>query len=29
MSIRFIYGRAGTGKSAFCINCIRRKINRG
>lgn len=24
MSIRFIYGRAGTGKSRFCINEIKK-----
>lgn len=27
MSIRFIYGRSGTGKSKFCIDEIRSKIN--
>ncbi|EHI96979.1 ATP-dependent helicase/deoxyribonuclease subunit B [Clostridium sp. DL-VIII] len=29
MSIRFIYGRAGTGKSQFCINDIKVKIGEG
>ncbi|OOM11071.1 helicase-exonuclease AddAB subunit AddB [Clostridium saccharobutylicum] len=28
MSIRFIYGRAGTGKSEFCINEIKKKIQK-
>lgn len=28
MSIRFIYGRAGTGKSEFCINEIKKKIEK-
>ena len=27
MGIRFIYGRAGSGKSTFCINEIKEKIN--
>ena len=27
MGIRFIYGRAGSGKSTFCINEIKNKIN--
>ncbi len=27
MSIRFIYGRAGTGKSRFCIEQIKKNIN--
>lgn len=27
MSIRFIYGRAGTGKSKFCIDEIKNKVN--
>ena len=27
MGIRFIYGRAGTGKSIFCINEIRKRLN--
>lgn len=27
MSLRFIYGRAGSGKSCFCINDIKRSIN--
>lgn len=27
MSIRFVYGRAGTGKSQFCINNIKIKID--
>ncbi|WP_315070491.1 helicase-exonuclease AddAB subunit AddB [uncultured Clostridium sp.] len=27
MSIRFVYGRAGTGKSQFCINDIKIKID--
>ena len=26
MSIRFIYGRAGTGKSRFCIDEIKKKL---
>lgn len=26
MAIRFIYGRAGTGKSSFCLNQIKKKI---
>lgn len=26
MAIRFIYGRAGTGKSTFCLNQIKKKI---
>jgi len=29
MSVRFIYGRAGTGKTAFCLNDIKRKLNDG
>jgi ATP-dependent helicase/nuclease subunit B len=29
MSIRFIYGRAGTGKSKFCIDEIRESIDKG
>lgn len=29
MSIRFIYGRAGTGKSKFCIDEIHKKVNEG
>ena len=28
MSIRFIYGRAGTGKSEFCINSIKENLKR-
>ena len=28
MSIRFIYGRAGTGKSTWCINRIKDSIAR-
>lgn len=27
MGLRIIYGRAGTGKSTFCINQIKKKIN--
>ncbi len=27
MSIRFIYGRAGSGKSLFCINQIKKLID--
>ena len=27
MSIRFIYGRAGTGKSKFCIDEIKNNID--
>lgn len=27
MSLRLIYGRAGTGKSQFCLNKIRKQIN--
>ena len=27
MSIRFIYGRAGTGKSRFCIDEIKDRID--
>lgn len=27
MSLRLIYGRAGTGKSHFCFDEIRKKIN--
>lgn len=29
MSIRFIYGRAGTGKTSFCLNDIKRKLSDG
>jgi ATP-dependent helicase/nuclease subunit B len=29
MSLRFIYGRAGSGKSHFCLNDIKKKINEG
>lgn len=29
MSLRFIYGRAGSGKSYFCFNDIKTKIERG
>lgn len=29
MSLRFIYGRAGSGKSYFCFNDIKRKIEEG
>lgn len=28
MGIRFIYGRAGTGKSSYCIEEIKRKVNK-
>ena len=27
MSLRLIYGRAGTGKSQFCLNKIKEQIN--
>ena len=27
MSLRFIYGKAGTGKSTFCFNEIKKNIN--
>ena len=26
MGIRFIYGRAGTGKSMYCINDIKKRL---
>ena len=26
MGIRFIYGRAGSGKSTFCLNEIKKKV---
>ncbi|AWI03257.1 helicase-exonuclease AddAB subunit AddB [Clostridium drakei] len=29
MSLRFIYGRAGSGKSHFCLNDIKKKIDEG
>lgn len=29
MGIRFIYGRAGTGKTYFCLREIKEKINDG
>ncbi|MDD6795651.1 MAG: helicase-exonuclease AddAB subunit AddB [Clostridiaceae bacterium] len=29
MGIRFIYGRAGSGKSTFCLDQIRKKIEKG
>jgi ATP-dependent helicase/nuclease subunit B len=29
MSLRFIYGRAGSGKSTFCLEDIKRRIERG
>lgn len=29
MSLRFIYGRAGTGKTAFCLYDIKEKLNDG
>lgn len=29
MSLRFIYGRAGSGKSYFCLNAIKARINEG
>lgn len=29
MSLRFIYGRAGSGKSTFCLEDIKRKIEKG
>lgn len=29
MSLRFIYGRAGCGKSTFCLNSIKNKIETG
>ena len=29
MSLRFIYGRAGSGKSHFCLNDIKARINEG
>jgi ATP-dependent helicase/nuclease subunit B len=29
MSLRFIYGRAGSGKSTFCLEDIRKKIEKG
>ncbi|HHW56835.1 MAG TPA: helicase-exonuclease AddAB subunit AddB [Clostridia bacterium] len=29
MSIRFIYGRAGTGKTYFCLKDIKKKLNDG
>jgi len=28
MSLRFIYGRAGTGKSQFCFDEIRARLNK-
>ncbi|NRU36319.1 ATP-dependent helicase/DNAse subunit B [Clostridium beijerinckii] len=28
MSIRFVYGRSGTGKSKFCIDEIKNNINK-
>lgn len=28
MSIRFVYGRSGTGKSKFCINDIKNNIDK-
>ena len=28
MSIRFIYGRSGMGKSTFCINQIKKNIEK-
>ncbi len=27
MGLRFIYGKAGTGKSTFCFNEIKKNIN--
>ena len=27
MGIRFIYGRAGSGKSTYCLNSIKNRIN--
>lgn len=29
MSIRFIYGRAGSGKSEYCINSIKKELEKG
>ena len=29
MGIRFIYGRAGSGKSYYCLDSIKKKINDG
>ncbi|WP_416175877.1 helicase-exonuclease AddAB subunit AddB [Clostridium sp.] len=29
MSIKFIYGRSGSGKSYYCLNSIKRKIEKG
>ncbi len=29
MSLRFVYGRAGSGKSTFCLEDIKRKIEKG
>ena len=29
MSLRFIYGRSGTGKSHFCLNNIKEEIDKG
>ena len=29
MGIRFIYGRAGSGKSTFCLNEIKERIKSG
>lgn len=29
MSLRFIYGRAGSGKSHFCLNAIKKRIDEG
>ncbi len=26
MSLRFIYGRAGSGKSQYCLNSIKKRI---
>lgn len=29
MSLRFIYGRAGSGKSQFCLNSIKKRVEEG
>jgi ATP-dependent helicase/nuclease subunit B len=29
LSIKFIYGRSGSGKSYYCLNSIKRKIEKG
>jgi hypothetical protein len=29
MSLRFIYGRAGSGKSSYCLKDIKEKLDKG